>query len=150
MPSNRARAAGLALWVERCVMRGGETAPVDPTACLGWPTPCLRLRPDVDGRPGPPRLRLRHVASRDYREWRRRNKEPKRGRKSACGRHFLYCCEGRRRWAKLPMAEESGSRTHQGPAGDPFSDLKSGRPTGDASPPDLMYQSPTCGRALPG
>ena|SRR5215475_874325 len=33
------------------------------------------------------------------------------------------------------LAEESGSRTHQEPAGGPFADLKSGRPTGDASPP---------------
>jgi hypothetical protein len=48
------------------------------------------------------------------------------------------------------LAEESGSRTHQGPAGDPFSDLKSGRPTGDASPPDLMYQSPRAEERCPG
>jgi hypothetical protein len=33
------------------------------------------------------------------------------------------------------VAEESGSRTHQGPTGGPFADLKSGRPTGDASLP---------------
>jgi hypothetical protein len=41
----------------------------------------------------------------------------------------------RRTGANKELAEESGSRTHQGPAGGPFSDLKSGRPTGDASLP---------------
>ena len=38
------------------------------------------------------------------------------------------------------MAEESGSRTHQGPVSGPFSDLKSGRPTRDASLPMQYYQ----------
>jgi hypothetical protein len=33
------------------------------------------------------------------------------------------------------LAEESGSRTHQGPASGPLPDLKSGRPTGGASLP---------------
>jgi hypothetical protein len=68
---------------------------------------------------------------------------------------FSMICRGdgtpmnaRRTGANKELAEESGSRTHQGSAGDPFSDLKSGRPTGDASPPLRAYQK--CGFVVEG